>query len=375
MPVGMVSTYDLTEGVQLQVEDLIHVISPFDTPLTGGNTAEGMTVLSRDSLYEKKYEWLDEELLIPRTTLAASQTAGDTSITVASGDQAKFQTGDILKIRTEIVRVTGYHATTPDVLLITRAFAGSAVAFVTNDVVVGVGSALPEGSDPPSPRTRDRVNRFNLTEIFGPYAVQVSETTQVIRKYGLPMSEFDYQVANRTKEAYVAIEQALIYGERVDDATNEWRSMGGFNYFITTNVDSTTTDLTEAKLIDIQQLAWNAGGEPTILMVPAAQKRKISQFDKTGNFLQVARTDRTRGQIVNYYESDFGVVTVLLNRWLRTSDVFGFSRDQATFNTLRPLVFEMLAKTGDSRKGQVVGEYGFSLKRQQHAFKFTALAA
>jgi hypothetical protein len=375
MPVGMISTYDLTVGVQLQVEDLIHVISPFDTPLTGGNTAEGMTVLSRDSLYEKKYEWLDEELLVPRTTLGATYVTADTYITVATGERERFQTGDLIRTRGETMRVTGY-GTTAETLTVTRAYAGTATnAGITGDALIGVGSALPEGSDPPSPRQRDRVNRYNLTEIFGPYAVQVSETTQVIRKYGLTMTEFDYQVANRTKEAWVAIEQAILYGTRVDDATNEWRSMGGFDYFITTNVDSTTTDLTEAKLIDSQQLAWNAGGAPTILMVPAAQKRKISLFDKVGNYLQVARDDRTRGQIVNFYESDFGVVTVVLNRWLRTSDVLGFNRDQATFNTLRPLIFEMLAKTGDSRKGQVVGEYGFSLKRQQHAFKMNALAA
>lgn len=374
MPVGMMSTYDLTVGVQLQVEDLIHVISPFDTPLTGGQGADGRSVLSRDSLYEKKYEWLDEELLIPRTNLSAAYTAGGAFITVTPGERERFQTGDLVRIDAETLRITGY-GTTADTLTVSTAYAGTNANHADNSLVVGVGSALPEGSDPPSPRSRDRVNRFNLTEIFGPYAVQTSETTQVIRKYGLPMSEFDYQVANRTKEAWVAIEQTLLYGTRVDDPTNEWRSMGGLDYFITTNVDNTTTDITEALLIDQQQAAWDAGGTPTMLLVPAAQKRKISMFDKVGNFLQIMRNDQTRGQVVNFYESDFGIVSVILNRWLRPTDIFGYSRDQATLNTLRPLVFEMLAKTGDSRKGQVVGEYGFSLKRQQHAFKFNALEA
>lgn len=372
MPVGMVSTYDLTVGVQLQVEDLIHLISPFDVPLLGGQIAGGASALSRDTAYEKKVEWMDEELLVPRSTVGTIFNTADTALVVAAGDREKFQTGDLIKVGAEVVRVTGYPGGA-DTLTVTRAYDGTAAAHAVGAELVGVGSALPEGSDPPNPRTKDRVNRFNLTEIFGPVSVQVSGTEQVVRKYGLPMTEFDYQISNRTKEMMVGIEQAIIYGARVDDPTNEWRSMGGINYYITTNVDSTTTDITEAKLLDLQQTVFKAGGSPTILMVSAKQKRKISQFDKAGNFLQVERTDKTRGQVVNYYESDFGVVTVILNRWLRDSDAFIFSRDQATLMTLRPLAFEMLAKTGDSIKGQIVGEYTLAFKRQQHAAKFTAL--
>ena len=74
------------------------------------------------------------------------------------------------------MRVTGY-GTTADTLTVTRAYAGTATnAGVVGDQIVGIGSALPEGSDPPSARTRDRSNRFNMTEIFGPYQVQVSES-------------------------------------------------------------------------------------------------------------------------------------------------------------------------------------------------------
>ena len=373
MPVGMMTTYDLTVGVQLQVEDLIHVLSPFDVPLIGTNGADGRSTLSRDTAFEKKVEWLDEELLIPRSAVAATFVTAATDLLVTAGDREKFQTGDLIKVGAETIRVTGYSATTADDLIVSRAYAGSAAQHATSAVLVGVGSALPEGSDPPSPRVRDRVNRYNLTEIFGPVQVQVSGTEQVVRKYGLPMSEFDYQTANRVKELYVAMEQAILYGQRVDDTSNEWRSMGGMDYYITTNVDSTTTDLTEAKLLDQLQTVFAAGGNVDRIIVPPAQKRKISQFN-TGAIRYVQNTD-TRGQTVDYYDSDFGRISIIMNRWLRVSDIFGYSRDQATLMTLRPLTFEMLAKTGDSVKGQVVGEYTFTFKRQQHAFKFNALAA
>lgn len=370
MPVGMVTTYDLTVGVQLEVEDLIHVLSPFDVPLVGGQGADGRSALANDTISQKKYSWFDEELLTPRTTLGAGYTAGGSFITVAAGQRERFQTGDIVKIEAEVMRITGY-GTTADTLTVTTAYAGSNANHANGADVVGVGSALPEGSDPPSPRVKDRVERYNVTEIFGPVMVQVSGTEQVIRKYGLPMNEFDYQVANRTKEQMVALEQAIIYGQRVEDTSNEWRSMGGMDFFITSNVDSTTTNISETAILNLMETLWTAGGAVDRLMVPPRQKRKIGDF--TADLIRIGQGEDTRGRIVNYFESDFGLISILVNRWLRASDAFLFSRDQATILTLRPFVFEMLAKTGDSDKGQVVGEKGFKFVRQGQAAKFTAL--
>jgi hypothetical protein len=369
MPVGMVTTYDLSVGVQLQVDPLIEVITPFDVPLVGTNGADGRSTLARDTMYEKKVEWMDEELLTPRTTLGANYTAAGTFITVAAGERERFQTGDLIRVDAETMRVTGY-GTTADTLTIAT-WAGSNANHTAGAVLVGVGSALPEGTDPPDPRTRDRVMRHNVSEIFGPVQVQVSATEQAIRKYGLPMSEFDYQIANRTKEQFVALEQALLYGTRVDDASGERRSMGGLDYYITTNIDATTTDITEAALTTQLETAFNLGGGVTTLLVPAGQKRKISAWG--GTLVRFSQGERVRGFVVDTIETDFGVINIILNRWLRKSDVFGFNREQATLMTLRPFTFEMLAKTGDSVKGMVVGEYSFTLKRQMHAFKMTAL--
>lgn len=371
MPVGPMTTYDLTVGVQLEVEDLIYVISPVDVPLLGGQGADGRTVLSQDTVYEKKVEWLDETLLTPRTTLGATYITADTYITVAAGERERFQTGDVILTRGEYMRVTGY-GTTADTLTVTRAYAGTATnAGVVGDQIVGVGSALPEGTDPPNARTRDRVNRFNLTEIFGPAQVQVSETENVVRKYGLPMSEFDYQIGNRTKEQMVAMEQAILYGTRAEDLSNRWRTMGGMTFFITTNVDSSTTTITETLLLNQLQNAFNAGGNPDRIVVNPAQKRNISQFGSSN--IRYVQDTNVRGQTVDFYESDFGQVAIIIDRWCRTQDLFIFARDQATVGTLRPLVFEMLAKTGDSIKGQVVGEKTLMFHREAHAARFSAL--
>jgi hypothetical protein len=64
---------------------------------------------------------------------------------------------------------------------------------------------------------------------------------------------------------------------------------------------------------------------------------------------------------------------LILDRWVRIADVFVFEREQTQLATLRPLVFEMLAKTGDSLKGQIVAEKTMKVRRYPHAGRFTAL--
>lgn len=381
MAVGSASTYNLTVGIKLDFEDFIYTLTPTDAPLCG--TYNGTTnvppgpqrsIFSEEQAMEKKVEWQDEELLTPRTTLAATLTTADVVLTVASGARIRFATGDIIRIDAEIIRITGY-GTTTDTLLITRAFGGSDAQHSNAAAVIGVGTAAAEGSDPSAHRFQDRVARYNLTEIFGPWEVKVTETEETIAgkggKYGLS-SEFDHQVANRLKEIVVAWEQAIIYGVRVDDTTNGWRSMGGLIYYIATNVDSTTTNAISYSTIRTQaQNSYNNGGMVDLFVVPPSQKIKISDFDST--LVRLDRTEGSRGSVVGALETDFGVVDLLMDRWLRTADAILLDKQYVSKVSLRPLVFEMLAKTGDSRHGQVVAEKSFKVRLESRHARFSAL--
>lgn len=372
MPTGTLSTYNLTVGVMLQVEDLIHLLDPFDVPLLGTYGADGRSTLASSVGHEKKTEWLDETLLSPRSTLAAGSTAGATTFTVAAGHGLKFQAGDVIRIDASFYRVTSVNYST-DVLTVTINYGGTNDANHANGAaVVGIGTALPEGSDPEAARAVDRTNRHNFTQIFGPYQIKVSGTENVIWKYGLRgTTEFQHQVANRLKETAVAIEQSLLYGIRNEDTGNNWRTMGGLDYYITVNNDSSTTTITADKLLDQMQACYDAGGSPDRVVLGSKQKRTVSSFDSSG--IRYGRSEAARGQVVDWFISDFGQVSMHLNRWMRTRDLFIFGRDQAEVETLRPVVFEPLAKTGDSMKGQIVCEKTLKFRRDKHAAKFSAL--
>ncbi len=369
MAQGRISTYDLTTGVIVDMDSLIAQLSPFDCPILNGDG--GTPAISRDTCFEKKVEWMDDTILTPRSTLNGALTTGTTAVVIATAQANSFGVGDLLLLdNNEYVRVTAL-STDGVTLTVTRAYSGTATNVTTGTVVIGVGKTLPEGSDPETARSRDRDARYNVTQIFGPEKVEVTMTENTIRKYGITTNEFDYQSVQRMREKAIELEQAILYGVRAEDLTNKWRSMGGLKYYCTSNVDSSTTTLTDTLLLDRLQAIFNAGGTPTDIYVGAKQKRVISGFESS--YLRRVADSNTRGVMVDTYISDFGMIRVRLNRWVDTNDLFIVDRNDLELMTLRPWQFEMLSKTGDSVKGQVVGEFTMKVKQASHHGMFTAL--
>lgn len=371
MPLGVISTYDLNVGVIVDIDPVIKMLSPSEVPLQSGMGSDGRTVLSTDTCFEKKIEWQDDTLLTPQSTLAADPGAAGTTVTVAAGEQLRFAIGDVIQMENEKARVTAYGGA--DQLTVTRGvFGTTGVAHAIGTLVTNLGAALPEGSDAPQARSQDRVNRFNLTAIFGPTTIAVTGTEQAIRKYGISTTEFDYQSALRMKEEVIKLEQQLIYGTRFEDVGNEWRQMGGLSFFITTNVDSAGGAITTTRLLDQIEDAWALGGRPDKALMGSRQKRTVSALDSTN--IRLGRMDVGRGQVVEFFDTDFGRLDFVLHRWMKPTDIIGFSREQATVKTLRPFQFKMLGDTGDSTKGMIVGEKSLQFEADRWAFKFTALA-
>jgi hypothetical protein len=183
-------------------------------------------------------------------------------------------------------------------------------------------------------------------------------------------------VANRIKEHWIAFEQALIYGVRADDTTNKIRSMGGLAFYITAangaTMDTTTTTFSESSLVTNLQACFDNGGQPDRAIMGSKNKRLASAFESAGE-LFIQRSDTGRGTIVNYLDSDFGRLSFILDRWCRLVDVFLVEREQVQIATLRPLIYEMLAKTGDSTHAQILCEKSAKVRRFSHAARYTAL--
>jgi len=96
---GNVSSYDLTNGLIVNMDEAIYMYSPEELPLLTGMASDGMSVLSQRPLDQVEFNWLDERNLAPRGAIGATAvTTGDAEILLAAGDRIKFSTGDVLTI-------------------------------------------------------------------------------------------------------------------------------------------------------------------------------------------------------------------------------------------------------------------------------------
>lgn len=378
MPTGTMSAYDLTTGVKVNMDEAIFVLSPIDSPLINGTDSDGLSILSSAPTNEIEFFWMEEQLLIPRSSLGATMVTAAVDLQLASsGDRLKFSTGDVVRVATagttEVIYVTGYSLTTATNLIVTRSYDGTtAIQHASGDTVIGMGTALPEGSDPSAARAQDRTSASNYTQIFGPTKISLTATEQVVGKYGVS-NEFARQTFNRMKENVISREQAYLYGRKTVSTTTKIRTTAGLNTLITTNVDSTSTQITVTSIQTNQQSAFNQGGVWDRL---AANPGSLGDLNLTTDTQRVRQevTDSVRGRIptMTVY-TEFGAVTVVRNRWVSPTDAFGFSRENTIRRVMRPLVLERLAKTGDADNAQIVCEEGLELKGQAQASRFSAL--
>lgn len=374
---GLLTAYDLTVGVKVKMDETVYMVDPADTPVLGGNTGAGLSIISRDTTDQKKFEWENDYLLTPRSALAASVTTGTAFITVAANKRTVFSTGDLLMVEAEYVQVTGY-GSTADTLTVTRAYnsASTAVNHNTSAEVISVGTTLAEGSDPQAFRANDFVNRYNLTQIFGPTAIQMSRTNIRVPRYGAP-NQWNWQLNKRIKEHWIAREASFLYGMRTEDASANIRATGGCQFWITgangATVDASTTTLTVTALQTNLASCWNNGGVPEVFMSNPSNLKIITDVGNT-TVIRMTRDETGRGRPpALVIATEYGDLTLVRNRWMRVTDGLGLRREGVSEVVFDPLVFERLAKTGDSEKAQIVGEAGWKFKGVEHMFRMSAL--
>ena len=379
---GKVTSYDLAVGVKINMDELIYLISPTDSPFINGIGTDGRQLLSSSPVDQQEFKWMDEELLIPRATVTdtGAAGAGATDVTVSTSDIYKFQVDDLITIgeadaavNAAVKRVT--HVNTDAGVLTLADWANTADWPATTaahaDTFICVGTALVEGSDPGEARSADRTIRTNCTQIFGPTPIHMSRTEQQVSRYGVS-DEFAKQVYGRSVENVITREQAFLYGQYNNDTSNKRRSTGGLNYHITSNTDTTTT-LTVAALEALQQKCYNAGGMPDLLIANPASFATLNAVSDSGRVRTVI-DDPRRGRVpVASVFTEFGETQMLRNRWCHAETAFLIAKDGISRRVMQPLVVEALAKTGDSDKVQIVCEEGLQVKGEQHMGKFTTL--
>ncbi len=339
------------------VSDLVGLISPFDTPLLDavGNP--------RYAAKSTRHEWMEDRLNPDFSHVNHEDGYDDEDDQIVVDEGGRFRVGDLVKPRggDEVMQVTGISG---DALTVTRGYGGSGAAALVDDQRLDViGHAALEGEDAPAPAHRNRVRVENFMQIFTE-TVSISGSLDAVGLHAVER-EFDYQVIQRLRELMRGLEQSVINGFKAaaepQGAASVRRTMGGILQFVS-GAEAVTPDaggapLTEDILNAALRQCWEKGGRPSAVVCNGFQKRKISAFVQSVRRYEPEST--ALRNLVDVYESDFGLQRVILSRWVPADKILLLDLDRIQVLPLqgRSFFVKPLAESGDFRKAQIIGEY------------------
>jgi hypothetical protein len=244
-------------------------------------------------------------------------------------------------------------------------------------------NAAIEGADATSATLAPTVRLGNYTQIIQK-TVQVSGTLDTVNKAGRK-SEKAYQLAKASAEIKRDLETILLANQgRSAGTSTVARKLGSLLSWIKTNssvgsggadpatigvstrTDGTQRTFTEALLKTVVAEVFDSGGSPKILMVGSAGKQKVSSFAGIAaqRYMAPGNTPTTIIGAADVYMSDFGTMSVVPNRFMRTRDALVLDPEYAALAYLRPFQTNDLAKTGDSENTQLLAEVTLEVKNE-----------
>jgi hypothetical protein len=221
--------------------------------------------------------------------------------------------------------------------------------------------------------------RSNYTQIMAK-TVNVTATADAVSTYGRA-KETAYQLSKKSAELKREFEYHLV-GKAQNAAAGDGTTartfanafgtyVGGaavINSAVTVSIDGNGATagtpagaLTEAAILEANQDLYEAGSDASYIMVKPADSLIIADFNKSaGRTRTFNDSNKTLVNAIDLYVSPFGEQKVIINRFLKASECLIFKPEMWRLVTLRPFTRELLAKTGDSDRHLIVGE--FSLK-------------
>lgn len=308
LPTNTFNTYD-AKGNREDLSDTIYRIDPTDTPF--------MSAVEKTKATAVVHEWQTQALASVDTANAVLE--GDDATTDAV--TATVRLTNICQISDKVARVTGTqqaveHAGRDDELAYQEMLKGLELKRDMESMVVGTNVAKVTGAT-----TTARVSASILSWIKTNTSKSTGTTTGV-----------DPSAADGTG----------------------------------TRTDGTQRAFTEAQLKTVLSAIWTSGGKPDTVMAGAFNKQQFSTFTGRSSPTEDAKS-KTITAAVDAYESDFGKIKVVANRFQRTRDVLVLEMEKwgLSFLNGRKMVSIPLAITGDSRRKQILSEWTLEARNEK----------
>jgi hypothetical protein len=390
---GQGQHYSFSETVtpRRTISDVIDIIDPRDIPcqtMFGTNNTAKFGIADGPN---HKYAWL-EDTLRPRTaTLAEAVDTTETAIDVSSGHGLRFasnevwkaeETGElILVITADGTDTIGGANATHLIRNYTAAMGGSA-----ETATVGISTATNltyqytvrlEGADSTSSRWDTPSEVYNYSVIMHHQLLESGSSKDATTRYGIP-SWREYQIQKilggagagkgkkgRAGDLLIDLENLFFTKAVKTQRTSTVRGVAaGPRTLITTNVfDKSAATFTQEMFEDALAAADSYGGMPDTVICNQFQWRMINSWFK--DTVTREESDSVAGMVINRIKTVFGELDIYYNRRCPTDEVYIVQKDKLGWITLRDWAVEPLAKTGDSTKEQIIGEFGFVVKSEK----------
>lgn len=317
---GTTDTYDLV-GTSEDVEDAIFSISPEEHPL--------LTMAKRKEASAILHQWQTD-------SLAAAATNRQ-----IEGDDASFTTA------TPTTMLSNYTQISRKTLIVSR--------------------------------TADRVRKYGRAREFARLTVKYGKELKRDIEFALVQNQASSAGGSATARSSAGLE-SMIAGNRIlgGGTTGTTPGYSGGVWAAPTD-SSTTATITEANLKAGIQAAWVDGGDPTTIMSNITQKAYIAGFAGANKFAGFYNPNQGKSQGaviggVDLYVSDVGEHKLMLNRYMRSSVLFGLDPEYVSVAFLDGIKTFDLAKTGDAEKKMLVAEFCLVADNPDAHFKITDLS-
>jgi uncharacterized protein DUF5309 len=307
LPTNTFATYEAV-GNREDLSDVIYRIDPTDTPAMSGFEREKATAVN--------HEWQTQALAAVDTANAVLE--GDDATTDAATPTVRL--GNICQISDKVARVTGTqraveHAGRDDELEYQEMLKGLELKRDMESILVGTNQAKITGNDSTARKTA---------------------------------SVLSWIKTNTSKGSA---------GGAADPSAADGTG---------TRTDGTQRAFTEAQLKSVLQSTWNSGGKPDVIMVGGFNKQVFSTFTGRATPMEDTKSKKIVAA-VDAYESDFGRLKIVPNRFQRARDVLVLQMDMWAVAYLngRRMVSIPLAKTGDSDRRQMLSEYALVSRNEK----------
>ena len=225
--------------------------------------------------------------------------------------------------------------------------------------------------------------RLNNRTQISRKSVIVSGTQDAVNLAGRN-NELAYQISKNSKELKRDMETSLTANQApVTGNDTTPRRLGGIECWIKTNTskgggsgadpttsggaartDGTQRAFTESQLKDVVKKCWDEGGDPSMVMLGSFNKQILSGFTGGSTRFDPAENKRLVAA-VDIYESDFGALTVVPNRFSRSRSAYVIQPDMWGVAFLRDFQLVDLAKSGDAEKKAMLCEYTLVSKNEK----------